>query len=130
MPILELLLEWRNATPFGAPQDWVFASSHDNGKKPLWPGTLLQQHIEPVVVQLGLPHITWHSFRHSVSTWLQEAGVPLVQIKAALRHADIQTTQRYGKPKPRKLRKIQKQLTVYLRNNADESDPDDESGQG
>lgn len=113
-PILQLLREWQAVTPFKRPEDWLFASSHHNGKLPLWPCNMLKKYIQPIAVAAGLPRVTWHSFRHSVSAWLQEAGVPLVRIKAALRHSNIQTTQKYGKPRLSNLRKLQSRLEAYF----------------
>lgn len=36
-----------------------------------------------------------HSLRHSFATLSLRAGAPLIQVKEALRHASIETTQKY-----------------------------------
>jgi integrase len=34
--IVETLLKWRQQQPYRKPGDWVFASGHTRGRKPLW----------------------------------------------------------------------------------------------
>jgi integrase len=77
--VLKLLREWHSKTPYNAPGDWVFASPFTKGARPYWPDALMKDHIPPVALKLGLPKISWNSFRHSAAEWakrglkLQEA---------------------------------------------------------
>jgi len=97
--VVDLLVQWRSITPYNQPQDWVFGSPFNKGRRPLWPSQLLKDHVQPVAVKAGLPKIGWHSFRHTVSAWGKEAGFTLEEVKTLLRHENIATTsQVYGAP--------------------------------
>jgi integrase len=64
--VVDLLVRWRSITPYNQPQDWVFASPFNQGRRPLWPCQLLKDYVLPVAIKAGLPKIGWHSFRHTV----------------------------------------------------------------
>lgn len=55
----------------------------------------MKEHILPVALQLGLPHIGWHSFRHSVTAWGKETGLTLEELRQLIRHEDPDTTSKY-----------------------------------
>jgi integrase len=118
--LLELLRRWHSATPFGNPDDWVFASPYTKGQRPFWPGQLLKTHIKPVALAAGLPDIGWHSFRHTVSAWGKEAGLELEDVKTLLRHEDIATTSNvYGELSMGAKRRIQQRLVDYVKQQAE-----------
>ena len=43
----------------------------------------MRNHIRPVALKLGLPNISWHSFRHSASRWAKGALKKLEEAKKA-----------------------------------------------
>jgi len=90
--VLELLCQWHSATIHGSPGDWVFVSPYTKGKRPFWPAQMMKKHIKPAALELGLPNIGWHSFRHTVSAWGKEAGLELEEVKTLLRHENLATT--------------------------------------
>src|SRR5258708_10749765 len=55
--VVDLLVQWRSITPYNQPQDWVFGSPFNKGRRPLWPSQLLKDHVQPVAVKAGLPKI-------------------------------------------------------------------------
>jgi integrase len=59
---------WKQDSPYGHADDWVFASPHTRGRNPYWPDSLLSHVIRPVAVRAG------HTFRHSFSTMLIANG--------------------------------------------------------
>jgi integrase len=65
-PLLaKTLRAWRRHTRYKAPEDWVFASPHSNGRKPYWGQSLMSSHIRRVAEQVGIvKRIGWHTFRH------------------------------------------------------------------
>jgi integrase len=65
--------------------------SGDNGN-PRWGGIMLTDHIKPAAVRAGIGKVGWHTFRHTFSSILHQAGTSLAVQKELLRHADIQTT--------------------------------------
>ncbi len=71
------------------PDDLVFATRKQT---PLNPKNLLRRVLRPTCVALGLPAITWHSFRHTHATLLGEVGESLRTAQAILGHSDLGTT--------------------------------------
>lgn len=117
--LLKLLHQWRSITPYNQPRDWIFASPHTRGQRPLWPSQLLKTHIKPVALAAGLPSIGWHSFRHTVSAWGKEAGLELEQVKTLLRHENIVTTSNvYGDLGLEAKRRIQQRLVEFVKQQA------------
>ena len=52
--IVETLLKWREQQPYRKPEDWVFASRHNRGRKPLWGQSILRKFIRPKAQELGI----------------------------------------------------------------------------
>jgi integrase len=71
------------------PQDWVFAnkSGRSRGQQ-----NILQRHLRPAALQVGIGKIGWHTFRHSYSTILRGAGADIKVQQELLRHSTIQST--------------------------------------
>jgi integrase len=59
---------------------------------PLNPKNLLRRCLRPTCTALGLPLISWHSFRHTHATQLAEVGESLRTAQALLGHSDLETT--------------------------------------
>ena len=117
--ILDLLKLHKQNSIFTGPGDWVFASPYTKGLRPFWPGQLLKTHIKPVAMELCLPVIGLHSFRHTVSAWGKEAGLELEDVKTLLRHEDIATTSNvYGDLGMDAKRRIQQRLVDFVREQA------------
>jgi integrase len=89
--LLEVLKVWKQTTQFSAPEDWIFASPAKLGRQPLsythvW-GTLTN-----AAKNLGIGHVSPHTFRHTHRTWLDSVGTPVGVQQKLMRHADIRTT--------------------------------------
>jgi integrase len=80
------LLERRKDAPGDA---FVFASR--NGT-PLDSHNLLGRVLKPACKRVGLPLISWHSFRHTHATLLSDLGESLKTAQAQLGHARLSTT--------------------------------------
>jgi len=88
-PVRETLLAQRARARQKEPNDLVFATSKQT---PLNPKNLLRRVLRPACASLGLPLITWHSFRHTHATLLGEVGESLRTAQAILGHSDLETT--------------------------------------
>ena len=116
---LKLLREWREITVYKLPDDWIFASPYTKGKLPYDPESMMKKHIRPVALRLGLPRISWHSFRHSASRWAKAALKKLEDAKEILRHEDIATTSNiYGGMPLEEKRAVQQRLVRYVKQKA------------
>jgi integrase len=69
--------------------DVVFATAKGT---PLNPKNLRNRVLEPVRKSLGLPPISWHSFRYTHATMLSEAQVPARVAQSILGHSDAAIT--------------------------------------
>jgi len=61
---------------------------------------LLRTYLRPACMSmptLGRARISPHTFRHTKAIHLLQAGIPLVTIKDILGHADVRSTEIYGK---------------------------------
>lgn len=69
--------------------DLVFATCKGT---PLSPKNLRNRVLEPTRKALGLPRISWHTFRYTHATWLSEAQVPARIAQSILGHSDVSMT--------------------------------------
>jgi integrase len=91
--VLGALTTWRGISPFAGRHDFLFASLRKNGEKPLSPDSLLAKSIKPAVKRAGITkQIGWHSFRHSLATWLRQIGVDVKVAQELMRHTKSATT--------------------------------------
>ena len=93
-PILtEALVHWKKSAGYTQPNDWVFASKRYRGRRPIWGQAILRKYIRPVAQRVGIEkQFGWHTFRHTFSSILHDAGTNMAVQKELLRHANIQTT--------------------------------------
>jgi integrase len=85
----EALLLFRRNAVYVAAEDYIFAG--DNGK-PRWQGIMLTDHIKPAAMRASIGKVGWHTFRHTFSSILHNAGTNMAVQKELLRHANISTT--------------------------------------
>ena len=90
--LAEALYDWRLASPYPLPGDWIFASPHSNGRLPYWPGAFYRAHILPAAQKLGIEGIGWHTFRRTYATFLKANGEDVKTVQELLRHANSLVT--------------------------------------
>jgi integrase len=84
---------WKEITKYSGPDDWIFASSRNDGKDPFWPGGVLQKIIRPAALKAGIrKKIGWHTFRHTYSTLLIANGENVKVVQELMRHASSRFT--------------------------------------
>ena len=121
--VVELLCPWREITPYNRASDFVFGSPHTKGR-PFSPRTLMKK-IQPVAQALGLPHIGWHSLRHSFCRWAKDAGLTLDDIKTLARHQTSKmASEVYGGPELATTRKLQARVMKYVKKEGVKSKPE------
>lgn len=79
------------------PEDPLFASSSDRNKGQKLTTRTVRQIVKDNLRKINIndPKLSAHSLRHFFATQSLKAGAPLLQVKDALRHASIETTQKY-----------------------------------
>lgn len=113
--VVELLRRWHEVTPYNRPSDFVFASPSTRGKRPFSPRTLMNN-IQPVARALGLPHIGWHTFRHSFARWAKDAGMKLDDVKTLLRQETLKmAAELYGGPELTSTGKLRDRVIGYVK---------------
>jgi integrase len=84
---------WKETTRYREPNDWIFASSRNQGKHPYWPDALLQKIIRRAALRAGInKQIGWHTFRHTFSTLLIANGENVKVVQELMRHASSRCT--------------------------------------
>src|SRR5262249_299598 len=83
------LAEWCTQTRYSQPQDWVFASPKKKGTQPYWPEGLLESHVKPAAMRLGITkQIGWHSFRRTFPTILNGIAHDVKTVQELTSHAN------------------------------------------
>lgn len=92
--VCDVLMEWREETPYKSDNDFLLPSVRLNGEFPLMPDMVLKKTIRPALKRAGITGkiIGWHTFRHSLATNLRSLGVDVKVAQELLRHANSRTT--------------------------------------
>jgi integrase len=94
--VAEYLMRWRRVSDFKDESDFLFPSVRRNGMVPVWPDTLLRKVIRPAAERAGIKGkvVGWHTFRHSLGTYLRTLEVDVKVSQDLLRHSNPSTTLR------------------------------------
>lgn len=85
---LQLLREWLEQSTTG-PEDLVFCT---RSGLPIAPNNLIRRFIFPACDKVGLPRVTWLTFRRTYSSWAHDIGVPGKVTAQLMGHANVYTT--------------------------------------
>ena len=89
--LVDVLLQWREASLYRADTDWIFASEklHDEA---IWLGSALRTVVKPAVRRAGITKtVGYHTFRRSLATLLAAKGTDIKTVQL-LRHANSRIT--------------------------------------
>jgi integrase len=91
IPISSSLVEiFKRLRPLSCePETLVFTTAKGT---PLNSKNLYNRELAPASDAIGLPRVSWHSFRHTHATLLHESGESLKTAQALLGHSDLETT--------------------------------------
>jgi len=90
--VIAALASLRAKSKFIGPDDLVFASGKGT---PLNENNLLRRVLKPIAVQLGMPWLSWHVFRHTHATLGEQIGMALSDRQAQMGHGDVRMTMHY-----------------------------------
>lgn len=88
--LADLLRDYLATRPIDS--GWVFPTSIGTFQNDR---TLFLRQVQPVTRELGLPHFSWHSLRHTFSTHSGNLGVSVPVLQSILGHASPKTTMIY-----------------------------------
>ncbi len=122
--LVELLCAHRSTTAYNQPSDWIFASTRAKGRIPVWPSSLMANHILPAVRAAKIEkHVSWHVFRHSYASLLKSNGEDMKVVQDSLRHADYRTTaDTYVQAIPQAVRSAHNRVVDLLAAGANEAE--------
>lgn len=80
------------ASKFTKPDDPVFAGR--NGT-PIDAHNELARKLKPALIELGLPDASWHSLRHTMATFADQAGLTEAERQRLLGHSNASMTRHY-----------------------------------
>ena len=92
------LRTWHRQTLHAKPDDFVFPSSREQGRKPLYASSFVADYLRPAAKRAGVPiedgqKFGLHNLRHSLSNWLvNKAKENPKTVQGILGHSRIQTT--------------------------------------
>jgi integrase len=94
LKLCEILKEWHGRQQHE--HSCVFAG-HKTGS-PYSDATILDNHLKPAALGLGIQGLGWHTLRHSYKSWMAATKISPAQMKDLMRHSDIETTMNvYGR---------------------------------
>jgi integrase len=111
-PILaQLLKDWRAETAYALDADYVFASAKLRGKKPRLGSMVEQDYLQPSAIRAGIVDVVngkryidgeivkrfgFHTFRHSLTSWLMANGANPQMVRAMLRWTNLNMLAHYA----------------------------------
>jgi integrase len=111
-PVLaQLLKDWRAETPYALDADYVFVSKKLKGKKPRLGSMVEQDYLQPAAIRAGVLEVKdgkryidgesvkrfgFHTFRHSLTSWLMANGEDPQIVRAMLRWTNFNMLAHYA----------------------------------
>jgi len=122
--LVAVLRSWQQQTLYGKPEDYVFASYKLGGKKPRVGSMIVEDYLRPAAVKAGVIKVDedgrtydldgdeirrfgFHTFRHSLASFLMAEGENPAVIQATLRHTRLDMTMYYSHARKRQKRAAQ-----------------------
>jgi integrase len=106
----QLLKEWRSQSAYASDDDFVFASRRLMGRKPRRGSVVVADHVKPAAVRAGVIEVNdaktyiggelakrfgFHTFRHSLTSWLMANGENPQIVRAMLRWTNLNMLSQY-----------------------------------
>ena len=94
------------------PDDYVFTSGRG---APLHVANVQTRLLSPACERAGIPHVSWHNFRYTYSTWANPTNESIKALQAQLGHTDSRLTLSvYTQPMPEAQRAIGRKVAGIL----------------
>jgi len=119
-----VLQKWHGQTPYGKPQDYVFASTKLGGRKPRVGSMIVEDYLRPAAIAAEVINVSedgqvrdkegnvvrrfgFHTFRHSLASFLMAEGENPEVVQATLRHTRLDMTMYYSHARKQQTRDAQ-----------------------
>jgi len=86
---LTLLSDWQNSVSRTGADDLIFCTRTG---QPISPNNLIRRCLMQACDELGLPHVTWLTFRRTYSSWSHDKGVPAKVTAQIMGHTNVDVT--------------------------------------
>jgi len=124
-PLLAAVLQsWKEQTLYSKPEDYVFPSYKLDGTKPRNGSMIIEHYLRPAALKAGVITVNeagqtvdaqgeeirrfgFHTFRHSLASFLMAEGENPAVIRAMLRHAHLDMTMYYAHAQKQQKREAQ-----------------------
>lgn len=109
--LAKVIKAWHAETPYAGPSDFVFASSKLAGKRPRMGSMIVEDYLRPAAIRAKVIEVRdgknfdkdgneitrfgFHSFRHSLASFLMANGENPKVVQTILRHSQIDMTLYY-----------------------------------
>lgn len=91
--LVKALEDLQAVSQYNQLDDWLFASSRKNGTIPIWPTSLMEDHVRPAARRVGITKpMCWKMFRTSIATQMTANGENIKTAQQTLGHATSQIT--------------------------------------
>lgn len=80
-------MDFRNRAEFAGPDDPVFAARTG---RPVDEHNIARRHLKPVGKRLAMPWLSWHCFRRTHTTLVNELGMAFTDRMAMMGHSELQ----------------------------------------
>jgi len=84
-----MLSAWQQRAKRTGPTDLVFSTVTG---KPISPNNVLRRWVFPACAELGLPDVSWLTFRRTYASWAHEKGVPGKVLAELMGHEKVDTS--------------------------------------
>ena len=113
--LVNALAELRRISKSASAEDAVFAGK---ARKPIWAHSLEKRTLKPKAVELKVPWLSWHVFRHvfrhKCATLTKSFGMLDVDRRSLMGHSDADMTERYTHEDFERMRSKMEEIAVAI----------------
>ena len=112
--LLQLLNDWRAESVYASDSNYVFASTKIGGRKPRYGSMVIKSYLRPAAIRTGVIEVRddgktylvengefvkrfgFHTFRHSLTSWMMDAGENPQVVRSMLRWTNLNMLAHYA----------------------------------
>lgn len=107
LPDLEYILKEIYLKSIGP---WLFPGGKTG--QPIYPSTFNKHHFRPMLRELGLPAVKYHSLRHTFNKMLLDQGIPRREVMQIMGHASEEMSVHYDQESVKRLVQVTRDIKI------------------